>query len=459
MAGKTPKVTGKSAALNFASLGTPGIQSTGGYITEEFLPELAGIKGAAVYRQMANNDPIIGAIVFVITMLIRQAKWPVQATGDTPEEQDAKAFVESLLDDMQMSWGAAVSEICTMFVYGYAPMEILWKRREGEKPGDPKYTSKHNDGLIGLRGLSLRSQRTVNKWLLDPEDGTILGMYQQPLDRGEVLIPAAKLALFRVSEDGNNPQGRSLLRTVYRSWFFKTRIEEIEGVGIERDLAGLPVALIPSMYFDASADPEERAVLAAWQKMLTNVRRDQQEGILLPSDRDASGNPLYEFKLMNAGGARTFDTTKIIDRYDRRIATAVLADFLFLGQQAVGSFALSSDKTALFATAIGAFVDSIADVFNRAVVEPAWRYNAMDPAIMPKLTGGDLETPNLAEIAAYITSLSGAGVALFPDRELENHLRDIAGLPLAPDDGSEDDAGPVPGGDSAGAANDVTGSE
>jgi hypothetical protein len=42
---------------------------------------------------------------------------------------------------------------------------------------------------------------------------------------------------------------------------------------------------------------------------------------------------------------------------------------------------------------------------------------------------GDIETPELSEIAEYIKSLASAGAALFPDTELENHLRRIGGLP------------------------------
>ena len=46
------------------------------------------------------------------------------------------------------------------------------------------------------------------------------------------------------------------------------------------------------------------------------------------------------------------------------MAMTVLADFIFLGHQQVGSFALSSDKTELFAMAIGAYLDIICETFN-----------------------------------------------------------------------------------------------
>ncbi len=42
----------------------------------------------------------------------------------------------------------------------------------------------------------------------------------------------------------------------------------------------------------------------------------------------------------------------------------VLADFIFLGHQQNGSWALSSDKTELFAMACGAYLDIIAETVN-----------------------------------------------------------------------------------------------
>lgn len=419
------------------TVGTTGLRQTGGYLFEEILKELRGQRGANVYREMSDNDATIGAVLFAVSMLIRQCEWRVQAVDDSEEADLGKTFVEEVFDDMTTPLSSVMAEICSMFVYGFAPMEIVWKKRNGPEQTDGENRSKYDDGKIGLRAISLRAQPTIVRWLIDREDGTINGLVQQPIAGPMVAIPIEKLLLFRTTEERNNPEGRSILRNAYRSWVFKKRIEEIEGVGIERDLAGLPVAYIPSEYFDISADANQKAVLKNWQRMVTQVRRDQQEGILIPSDRDASGNLLFDFKLMSTGGTRSFDTSKVIDRYKRDIATSVLADFIFLGQQAVGSFALSSDKTALFATAVGAFLKSIADVFNRHLMPRLWSLNGLDMALMPTVVPGDLEKANLGELGQFLQSLTASGAPLFPDRELENHLRSLAGLPPAPEDGAD----------------------
>lgn len=432
------------------SIGDSGLRQFGGFIAEEFLPELSGARGARTYREMADNDPMVGGVLYAIEMLLRQVAWSVQPAAEDEESAQAAAFVEDVLDDMTTPMSSVISEIVSMFTYGFAPLEIIWMRRD-EGAVSTKGI-KIADGRIGIRSLAIRAQVTIARWEIDREDGTIDGLWQQPWSGQQVFIPIEKLLLFRTTDAKNNPEGRSILRTAYRPWYYKKRIEAIEGIGVERDLAGLPIARIPGHYFDASASDAERATLNAWKQLVTRVRRDQQEGILIPSDRDASGNPLYEFSLLNSGGSRQLDTTRIVDRYNRAIATATLSDFILLGQNSVGSFALSSDKTALFAMALGGFLASIADVFNRHLMPRLWRLNGMDPVTMPKLVPSDIEKPNLGELGTFLQSMTSAGAMMFPDRPLENRLREIAGLPPAPEEGVDMDGG-APGfpGDDGGA--------
>jgi len=48
---------------------------------------------------------------------------------------------------------------------------------------------------------------------------------------------------------------------------------------------------------------------------------------------------------------------------------------------------------------------------------------------LPRLVSGDIETPDLVELATYIEKLTGSGAALFPDEDLEAYLRRVANLP------------------------------
>lgn len=404
-------------------IGRVGQRRYGGVIYEEFLHELRGKKGVEVYREMSENDDVIGAILFAIEMLVRQCDWNIEPGGDTAKDREAAEFVESCMDDMQDTWIDTISEILSFLTYGWSYHEIVYKRRMGNTK-DKRTKSKYNDGLIGWQKLPIRAQETLYQWEYDDEDN-LLGMTQQPPPYfGTYTIPIEKALLFRTKSRKNNPEGRSVLRNAYRSWYFKRRIQEIEGIGIERDLAGLPVIYGPEglNLWDDTIDTNVKA-RAGLERMVRQIRRDEREGIVLPAG--------YKLELLSSGGSRQFDTNAIINRYDTRIAMTVLADFIFLGHSETGSWALSSDKTELFAVAIGAFLDIICETFNSQGIPALIDINGdhfKGITEYPQMTHGDIEDADITKVATFIKDMTGIGV-LVPDDGLEDYIRQVGHLP------------------------------
>lgn len=404
-------------------IGRIGQKRYGGTFYEEFLRELRGKKGIETYREMAENDDTIGAILFAVEMLIRQAMWNVEPGGDTPKDKEAAEFVEQCMHDMQDTWTDTISEILSFLTYGWSFHEIVYKRRMG-KTADPKTRSKYNDGLIGWRKLPIRAQETLYQWEYDNQDNLIAMTQLPPPDYGLITIPMDKAMLFRTKSRKGNPEGRSILRNAYRSWYFKRRIQEYEGIGIERDLAGLPVFTAPenTPIWD-DTDPEMVKLRTGMEAMVRKIRVDELAGIVKPAG--------FEFELLSSGGSKQFDTNAIIQRYDTGMAMTVLADFIFLGHQQVGSFALSSDKTELFAMAIGAYLDIICETFNSQGIPSLIDINGSHfdgITDYPKLSHGDIENTDIQKLAAYIKDMTGVGI-LVPDDGLEDYVREVANLP------------------------------
>ena len=79
-------------------LGRLGQKRYGGFFQEEFLKELQGRKGIEVYREMSENDDIIGAFLFAVEMLIRQASWDVHPGGASRKDEEAADFVWSCMN-------------------------------------------------------------------------------------------------------------------------------------------------------------------------------------------------------------------------------------------------------------------------------------------------------------------------------------------------------------------------
>jgi hypothetical protein len=331
-------------ALAFMSeAGTPGLKQSGGFLVEEWDPNLRGLRGAKMYREMSDTHPVIGAFLYAIKQAIVGTEWRIDPANATPAARAEAEFFLSLKDDMDHSWSEFIVEACSMLEYGFAPIEIVLKPRLGRDGVPPKFKSKFADGRIGIRRLALRAQDTVQRWLIDPATGDILGFVQQPYSGHVVNVPIAKCLHFRTTKIRNNPEGRSILRNAYRNYYYSKRITEIEAVGLERDLAGLPVMYIPSLITTAAqgGDAASATVLSAYKSMIRNVRRNEQEGVLLPSDRDDKGNRLYEMTLLSSGGPRNFDTNAIIQRHNQEIAVTVLADFLLMGHRSGGGQALA----------------------------------------------------------------------------------------------------------------------
>lgn len=422
-------------------IGSTGLEQTGGRIHEEFLPELQGKRAIQAFKEMSQNDATVGAMLFAVEMLIRQVEWRVEPASEDAGDVEVAEFVDGCFEDMSATWDDTLSDILTMLPFGFSLLEEVYKVRNG-RAIDPSLGSKFDDGRIGWKKLPTRAQETIESWVFEPETQELLGVIQVARPRWQTVeIPMSRLLLFRPTAHKANPEGRSVLRSAYRSYFFKKRIEEIEAIGIERDLAGMPTALVPPAILATNATPEQKQLLAKIEEMVRNVRRDQKEGLIFPLARDEKGNLTFEFKLLSTGGRRQFDTGKILDRYARNILSTMLADFIMLGQGATGSFALAESKTELFAVAIGSFLDAIAAVFNRFAIPRLLRLNTFTFDEPPVLTHGDIESIDIEKLSESVLRFSNAGMD-FSDEATQRHIRTQLGFPEP--DGA--DAGDIEGG-------------
>jgi len=390
-------------AQYFTEIGKSGIKWSQGTIHEEFLSQLRDKSGIKTYREMSDNDPIVGACLFAIKQILRESRWSVQSTEGSTEED--KVFLESCMSSMSHSWNDMILEVLSMLIYGWSFFEVVYKRR--------------NDGHVIWKKISLRSQTSYDHW--EPGSGNSWqGFWQRPApDFKLTYIPFTKGLLFRTELAGDNPMGRSILRNAYRSYYFKKHLEEIEGIGVERDLAGIPV-IKPPESFDMDVEDEKtiNAITAA-KKLIANIRRDEQDGVFLPAGWDLS--------LLSSPGQRQFDTTSIINRYSKSIAVSVLAEFVMLGMERTGSYALSIDQTDMFHKCLEGWADSIASIFNRFAVPKLFTYNGVVARPLPQIVHTRVQGAKLRDLAYYVGQLVGVE-ALEVTEDLKEYLKNFARL-------------------------------
>jgi hypothetical protein len=406
-------------ANNFAQYGSVGLKQYGGYIFEDFLVDLRMPQNLKVYKEMSSNDSTIGAVLFIFESMMKKIRWEAEPAGPKRVDKQMAEFVQQCMDDMEHSWLDFIVEAISMFIYGWSWHEIVYKKRTEEN-------SKYPDGRVGWAKLPIRSQSTWLRWIYDLDDpDKLLGMEQlSPNINKPVIIPLEKSLLFRTKMYRNSPEGISLLRTAYRSWIYKKGFEELEGIGAERDLAGLPVMTTPEGVNIWDKDnPEAVTLKALLEKLVSNIRRDKGEGVLKPFG--------YTLELLSASSQKQFDTNTIIGRYDHRMAMSMLADILLMGFGSKGgSFALADTKKQLLAAALEAQADNIANIINTVAIPKLIKLNTFSGYTdLPQVVRGEIETPDMSKLSDAMTKLGALGMTFFPDQSLEEYLRACLGFP------------------------------
>lgn len=404
---------------------------TGDIRADEFLQELKGKRAIQKYREMRDNNAIVGSVMYAVEQTLRDVKIEVKPADDSPVAKVEAEFLQSVLDDMDHSLDDHISEALSYLTYGFSWFEVVYKRREGDFRS-PKKNSKFEDGRIGIKKIAIRAPWTVESFEVDQQTGEILGMYQEAgWGKRPAMIPVEKSVYYRTTSLNNDPSGRSVLRNAYVSYTYLNKIQSYEAIAIERELHGVPIGRMPAEYMSADASVDQAALRNQFDRILRDLKLNEQGYALLPSDLyvDADGKPtnqrLMDIELITANGSRSIDIDPVVKRYQHDIARSLMAEFLMLGSGS-GSYALSKTKTDLFLRSLESYINTIVDVLNKQLVERLWQLNGLDWSTMPKLVAGDVAPHDLREIAAFLRNINNAGIELQDHPEVVSDLMSIA---------------------------------
>lgn len=415
---KESKVGRPSNLSKFGEIGRTGLKRQYGRISEEFLTKLQGQRGVKFYTEMSKNDPVCFAGLYAIERVLGQTAWELVPGGESSKDVEAVEFVRTCMNDMSHSFSDHVTETLSCLRYGWSYFEVVYKIRRG-LTGDSMTNSDFDDGRIGWRKFAPRGQDTLDRWEFD-KSGGVQGMYQTAtFDLGEssrmnAFIPINKALLYRTQVSKSNPEGLSILRGAVKPYSYKKVIEELEGIGIERDLTGFPV-VTPPEDFDVDL-PENETTVQFMKDFVTHVMRGEQEGAMMP--------PKWTLELLGTPGKRVFDLNETINRYDKRIAMTLMTAWLMLGMDRTGSYAQSKNQTDIFFLSLVGWGELIADVFNRFGIKPLMRLNAefSELRTFPKLQPQRIGLPNLDAIANYVFKLARVG-GFIADEESQDFFR------------------------------------
>lgn len=412
------------------------------------LPELYGVDLVRDMWIMAETDETVGAMLYCITSTMRQIKWEYvpQIDGvDTPEDEEAKRWADlatTMLKDMDQPFDEHVEGAMTMLWAGFAPMEMVFKRRDG-------VNSRFDDGYYGIGAINLIAQTSVWDWVYDKASGKPTHLKQIGLGlggAGDGLVPLSKTLLYRTSTQYNNPRGRPLLKNAWRSWRLKRKIQDSEALGIERELCGLPIFEMPEEIIrlqdevDVDGNSTEDAVWArkmvrGAQASVQDMRLNKTGGLVLPSDtygeeyQDGGSVKKYNFRIQTTGGQRSVDSRTAARDYDHAIARTAMMQFLTLGQRSGGSYALSDDQSSMAVASIMALADKITAEWNSKAVPLKWLVNAFPAKYRPRLKHSDVNKNGIVQLGQFLAGMAKAESFWGNDPKMRRGLAAVANLP------------------------------
>jgi hypothetical protein len=214
------------------------------------------------------------------------------------------------------------------------------------------------------------------------------------------------------------------------------RAQEIMLVGLERSLAGLPIAKIPAESIIAGDALYERAAL-----MVRRVRQDEQMGVVWPSDKwPGTNEAMYEFDTLKSEGPRSIDPVEVCRMFANDISSSVLAGWIQLGRDAVGSRALAMPQQEIFQRALESWLDSMEDSFHHQAVLPLLKLNGMQTETPPRWRHGTVQDVDLGELGTFIRDTSASGYdwgVLNANDPIRDQWRTIAGFEPEPEEFAE----------------------
>lgn len=389
-------------------------------------------------NEMRLNDPYVNSWINAKNAIALKPDWGIKPKeiAKDDEERDKKiekaeeyaTLIRSMLfDDMATSFNNFVLNSVTMAEYGFAVAEIVLKKRNG-KTNNPMTSSIYDDGLFGVAKLSPRWQNSIYQWDID-NNGNINAVHQYgDLYNADVKIPYNKILHFVMNGYNGNPEGESVLRGTFNSYYNKKNIERIQRETFERGFSGILDIQVPPRYmskkYNTAESSEVRRQLEAFMK---NVKQGKEAGIIRPFSKD------FNIELIQGKVGTGLDPDKMIERYNTEIVLCLLSDS-FMGKSKVYQGASGEQtKTKIYKSFIGIILDEIKNQVNKKLIPLLFEVNNFDQDLMPELDYGNLDDLDLQAVSWFIQSVAkNCGPLMTPTYELNNYLLDKLVGKMAP---------------------------
>ena len=320
-------------------VGVRGLKNLGGRVQEEYDKLLTSWADAVKYYIEMRDDLTISTLMAAIKLPLLAAEFDVEAASDSIVDVAAKDWLWDAINNMdRQSWRSHVSDMLEAPEFGWALSEIVLEKRR--------------DGRLWIKNIDPRGQETLYRWEFDEFDHTVAFVQQDP-DTGRIAtIPMQKTIHVTFGGRKGNPQGRGMFRTLFRTWRFLKNLENLEGIGLERNIGGMPVATLPP-------EPLSGQDIEDLKAALRDLRLDEEMYMILPNGLTVTAY---------SGSINTAPLSLVIDRKQKEILQLGFAQFIKLGMTQVGTQALVKGSQDFFTLGLESIQQQILEAWNGQLV-------------------------------------------------------------------------------------------
>jgi phage gp29-like protein len=388
-------------------IGSPGTEINAGYIDEEYLDEIRGKDWADKADMMRRSDANVKMCLRAMKLPLSSSEWKFIPLEQTKEAKFQADFLSKcFFDDSKKNISKVLWEILSMLDFGYSIMEKTYQ----VKIADEVYGD-----YITLKSLGWRSQRTIERWIVDKGDGSLLAIEQiADGDLGRYVYMDSKDVIhFALEQEGANYEGISMLRPMYGAWKRKNRYLQLIAVGSEKYAIPTPVLSVPP-------GKENTKEYIAAEKALKCYTSNQKNYIIKPAGWDLAIEKVdYDAEKLKS----------MIEFENQEMVNSILAQFLMLGQGgASGNRALGDTLGDFFSQSLKYVADEITERLTQDLFKYLLKVNLGTDKMLCKLVCERLEERASEQWGALVNNFVNSGVVASDD-VLEKTIREKMGLP------------------------------
>jgi hypothetical protein len=459
-------VTGTSLEASGHAEPTPDTSNEQGssYVTPdtgppiETVPQLTNAYQRRITYAQMMNDSSVDVSVRAWKTPVLGADFYVDPYSDSPLDLEVAQFVEAnLLGGTESPFLDSLQDILHFCEDGFAVLEKVYENREWTPPiielpqtnQGANATQGANNGagatngsaaangasgqgsgnsgkqqqfrntkvFTMLKSLAFRPASTIGDIEYD-NNGRLTQLTQSAIQSDktskDVPIKADKLLIFTLNRKGGDITGKSVLRSAYPHWYYKTHFYKIDAIQKERHGIGVPRGKLLPGYTELDK--------IALRNMLKNLRTNEEAFILQ--------TPNVEIDFAELKG-QLVNVLESAEHHNNMILLNVMATFLALGsstQGGGGSRAVGATQSDMFMKSLAYIADYICGVINHFVIPELVVYNYKTTSFPKFACRGIGETKDLQQLGSALANLF-AQEALTRDLPTEQWLRKVLDMP------------------------------